>query len=44
MLDLDGDGKMEIITENWVREGWGGTLWCWNGRRFVKVLEWGCGV
>jgi hypothetical protein len=44
ILDLDGDGKMEIITEDWVHEGWGSTVWRWNGRQFVKVLEWGCGV
>ncbi len=44
ILDLDGDGKMEIITEDWVHEGVGSTVWRWNGRQFVKVLEWGCGV
>lgn len=44
ILDLDGDGKMEIITEDWVHEGWGSTVWRWNGQQFVKVLEWGCGV
>ncbi|WP_337869366.1 hypothetical protein [Meiothermus sp.] len=44
ILDLDGDGKMEIVTEVWVHEGWGSTVWRWNGRQFVKVLEWGCGV
>ncbi|GIW32984.1 hypothetical protein [Meiothermus sp.] len=44
ILDLDGDGKMEIITEDWVHEGWGSKVWRWDGRRFVKVLEWGCGV
>ncbi|MGK0617552.1 hypothetical protein [Meiothermus cerbereus] len=44
ILDLDGDGRMEIITEDWVHEGWGSTVWRWNGRQFVKVLEWGCGV
>ncbi len=44
ILDLDGDGKMEIITEDWVHEGWGSTVWRWDGRQFVKVLEWGCGV
>ena len=44
ILDLDGDGRMEIITEDWVHEGWGSKVWRWDGRRFAKVLEWGCGV
>ncbi|MBO1438219.1 hypothetical protein [Meiothermus sp. CFH 77666] len=44
ILDLDGDGKMEVITEDWVHEGWGSKVWRWNGRQFVKVLDWGCGL
>ena len=44
ILDLDGDGKMEIIVEDWVHEGQGIRVYRWDGKKFVMVLEWGCGV
>lgn len=44
ILDLDGDGRMEVIVDDWVHEGIGATVWRWQDGRFVKVLDWGCGV
>jgi hypothetical protein len=44
VLDLDGDGKMEVIVEDWVHEGHGIRIFHWDGTKFSVVLEWGCGV
>ena len=44
ILDLDGDGKMEVIVEDWVHEGHGIRVYRWDGKKFAVVLEWGCGV
>ena len=44
VLDLDGDGKMEVLVEDWVHEGHGIRVYRWDGKKFAVVLEWGCGV
>ncbi len=44
IADIDGDGKMEIFLDDYVHEGTGVKIYGWNGQKFVKKLEWGCGV
>lgn len=46
VADLNGDGSMEVLVDDYVHEGEGTTVWqsrTGNGR-MQKVLEWGCGV
>jgi hypothetical protein len=44
LLDLDGDGRMEIILDSTYYEGGGTTVWRLDARKAVKVLEIECGV
>jgi hypothetical protein len=44
LLDLDGDGKMEIILDWQYYEGGGTTAWKLGAKKAVKVLEISCGV
>jgi hypothetical protein len=44
LLDLDGDGKMEIILQSAYYEGGGTTVWQLGGKQAAKVLEIECGV
>ena len=44
VLDLDGDGKMEIILHSQYYEGGGSTVWQFGAKKAVKVLEIECGV
>lgn len=44
ILDLDGDGKMEIILHSQYYEGGATTVWKLGPKEAVKVLEVGCGV
>lgn len=44
LLDLDGDGKMEIILHSQYYEGGGTTVWKLESKAAVKVLEIACGV
>jgi len=43
-LDLDGDGKLEIILHSHYYEGGATTVWKLGAKEAVKVLEVGCGV
>lgn len=44
VLDLDGDGKMEVILSSEYYEGGATTVWKLDGKEAVKVLEVACGV
>lgn len=44
VLDLDGDGKMEIIHHSQYYEGGATTAWQLGAKKAVKVLELACGV
>lgn len=44
LLDLDGDGKLEIILHSHYYEGGATTIWKIHPKEAVKVLEVGCGV
>ena len=44
LLDLDGDGKMEIILHSAYYEGGATTVWRLGGKQATKVLEIECGV
>lgn len=44
ILDLDGDGKMEIILHSQYYEGGATTCWKVGPKKAVKVMEVGCGV
>ena len=44
VLDLDGDGKMEIVLESQYYEGGGTTAWKLGKKKAEKVLEIACGV
>ena len=43
IADINGDGTMEIFVDDLVHEGYGVTIYSWNGKGFSKMLEWGCG-
>lgn len=43
VADINGDGSMEIFVDDLVHEGYGLNIYTWNGKGFVKALEWGCG-
>jgi len=44
LLDLDGDGQLEIIIHSAYYEGATTTVWKLQGGEYVKVLELACGV
>lgn len=44
LLDLDGDGTLEILIHSAYYEGGGTTVWKLKGDTFVKVLDLACGV
>lgn len=44
VLDLDGDGKMEIILHSQYYEGGATTVWQCGAQKAVQVLEIACGV
>ncbi|UQN07150.1 hypothetical protein [Deinococcus sp. QL22] len=46
VADLNGDGRMEVLVDDYVHEGEGTTVWQSGAgnRGMAKVLEWGCGV
>ncbi|MES2593817.1 MAG: hypothetical protein V4662_00695 [Verrucomicrobiota bacterium] len=44
VLDLDGDGKLEVLVRTGYYEGGGMEVWQLRGDRLVKVLEMDCGV
>ncbi|GEP45344.1 hypothetical protein [Brevifollis gellanilyticus] len=44
VLDLDGDGKLEVLVRTGYYEGGGMQVWQLKGDRLVKVLEMECGV
>lgn len=44
VLDLDGDGKMEIILHSQYYEGGATTVWQVGAKEAVRVLEIACGV
>ncbi|CAN5797333.1 hypothetical protein BH09VER1_BH09VER1_19690 [soil metagenome] len=44
LLDLNGDGKLEVITDSLYYEGGGAYVWQLQGDKLVKVLAVDCGV
>ena len=42
--DINGDGKMEIVTRDRYYEGDGTTVYSWDGKNVEQVLSAGCGV
>jgi hypothetical protein len=44
IADIDGNGSMEVFVEGEVYEGYGVSVYGWNGKSFARVLDWGCGV
>jgi len=44
LLDLDGDGRLEVITHTGYYEGGGCQVWELRGDELVKVIELDCGV
>jgi hypothetical protein len=44
VLDLDGDGKMEVILSSEYYEGGATTVWQFGAKEATKVLEVACGV
>jgi hypothetical protein len=44
VLDINGDGKKEIITRDRYYEGNATTVYTWNGKQVARVLSTGCGV
>ena len=46
VADLNGDGRMEVLVDDYVHEGEGTTVWQSGvgAAPMRKVLEWGCGV
>lgn len=43
-VDVDGDGKMEIIVSTGYYEGWGFEVWQFDGKGVRRVVEAGWGV
>lgn len=43
-VDVDGDGKMEIIVSTGYYEGWGFEVWQFDGHAVKRVLQAGWGV
>ncbi|MDB5044462.1 MAG: hypothetical protein JWQ08_512 [Deinococcus sp.] len=46
VADLNGDGRMEVLVDDYVHEGEGTAVWQSSAGTggMAKVLEWGCGV
>jgi hypothetical protein len=44
VLDLDGDGKMEIVLHSQYYEGGATTVWQLGAKEAKRVLEIACGV
>lgn len=44
LLDLNGDGKLEVITDSLYYEGGGAYVWELQGDKLVKVVSAECGV
>jgi|JI6StandDraft_1071083.scaffolds.fasta_scaffold00658_8 hypothetical protein len=44
LLDLDGDGKLEVLVRTGYYEGGGMQVWQSRGDKLVKVIEMDCGV
>lgn len=44
VLDLNGDGKMEVVTFNAIYEDSAVSAWEWDGKKFQTRLISGCGV
>ncbi len=44
VLDLDGDGKMEVMVEYGYYEGGGATVYRVTGRKPEQLLQFGCGA
>lgn len=44
LLDLNGDGKLEVITDSHYYEGGGAYVWQLQGDKLIKVLTVDCGV
>ena len=44
LLDLDGDGALEVLVRSTYYEGGGMTVWQLQKGKLVKVLEIACGV
>ncbi len=44
LLDLDGDGRMEILLHSTYYEGGGTTVWQLGAQKTIKVLDIVCGV
>jgi len=44
LLDLDGDGKLEVLVRTGYYEGGGMQVWQLRGDQLVKVIEMDCGV
>lgn len=44
LLDLNGDGKLEVVTDSQYYEGGGAYVWQLQGEKLVKVLGVDCGV
>ncbi len=42
IADFDGDGKMEVLVNSILWEGYGFEVNQWNGKSFAKLFEWGC--
>ncbi len=40
--DFDGDGKMEVLVNTILWEGYGFDVYRWAGNKFSSFLEWGC--
>ncbi|MDW8301930.1 MAG: hypothetical protein RML38_05660 [Bacteroidia bacterium] len=43
-LDINNDGKLEIIVADTVHEGMGKSIYQWQNNKFERILEWGCGL
>lgn len=40
--DFNGDGRMEVLVNSVLWEGYGLEVNQWDGKGFTKMLEWGC--
>jgi hypothetical protein len=44
IADIDGNGSMEVFVDGVVYEGYGVSIYSWNGKGFTRLIDWGCGV
>ncbi len=42
VADFDGDGKMEVLVNSILYEGYGFEVFGWNNKKFEMRFEWGC--